>query len=148
MVKTMARCNLSQQAWQAVIDGDVEGALEIAKNVIETGMNPIEIIDQGFIEGMIAVADSFSKEEIPLSSVLMAAEAMNSALESMRPYISAVNSDSAVIEAKGIFLSKRILVAMQPLFSALKLMESTRYTWQPLLWDLERRVKNTFQRRN
>ena len=144
----MDRCNLSQQAWQAVIDGDVEGALEIAKNVIETGMNPIEIIDQGFIEGMIAVADSFSKEEIPLSSVLMAAEAMNKAVESMRPYISAVNSDSTVIEAKGIFLGKRILAAMQPLLNALKLMESTRYTWQPLLWDLERRVKNTFQRQN
>jgi trimethylamine corrinoid protein len=141
----MDRCNLSQQAWQAVIDGDVEGALEIAKNVIETGMNPIEIIDRGFIEGMIAVADSFSKEEIPLSSVLMAAEAMNRAVESMRPYISAVNSDSKVIEAKGIFLGNRILAAMQPLLNALKLMESTRYTWQPLLWDLERRVKNTFQ---
>jgi trimethylamine corrinoid protein len=78
---------LVKQAIQAVLDGDEDAAVEVANKVIAEGINPVEIINEGFTPGMSKVGDGFANEEIPLPGVLVAAEAMTKAVEIMEPHI-------------------------------------------------------------
>jgi trimethylamine corrinoid protein len=83
----VSKDELVKQAMQAVIDGDEDAAMEVANKVIAEGINPVEIINEGFTSGMTQVGDGFAKEEIPLPGVLVAAEAMTKAIEIMEPHI-------------------------------------------------------------
>jgi trimethylamine corrinoid protein len=78
---------LVNKAKQAVMEGDEEMAAEVAKQVVEEGVNPVEIINEGFTPGMTEVGDAFAREEMPLPGVLVAAEAMTKAIEIMEPHI-------------------------------------------------------------
>ena len=140
----MSKETLIKQATQAILNGDEDAALEVAHRAIEEGINPLKIIDEGFAPGMTKVADLFAKEEISLPGVLTAGEAMNSAIKIMEPHIPRQERGTVVIKKQGIFFGKRILAAMQPLSQALTLMESTHYTWPSFLWDVTRRVQDTF----
>jgi corrinoid protein of di/trimethylamine methyltransferase len=83
----MSKDALIQEAKQAVIDGDEDAAVAVAKRVIAEGINPIEVINKGLTPGMTTVGDGFANEEIPLPGVLVAAEAMTQAIEIMEPHI-------------------------------------------------------------
>ena len=85
----MSKADLIKQARQAVVDGDEDAAVVVANKVIEEGVNPIEIINEGFTPAMVEVGDAFGNEEIPLPAVLVAAEAMTQAVNIMEPHISA-----------------------------------------------------------
>jgi cobalamin-dependent methionine synthase I len=137
--------DFSERAKQVVLNGDEDAAVEVANKVIAERKNLLEIIDEGFTQGMIKVADLFANEELALTDVLIAAKAFNKAIKIMEPFIPAETVGRVVVRTKGIFLGKRILVTMQPLSKALTLMESTRYTWPPLLWHLTHRVQHTFE---
>ncbi|NIQ39693.1 MAG: dimethylamine corrinoid protein 3 [Proteobacteria bacterium] len=83
----MSKEELVKQAIQAVLDGDEDAAVDVANKVIAEGINPVEIINEGFTPGMSKVGDGFANEEIPLPGVLVAAEAMTKAIEIMEPHI-------------------------------------------------------------
>ncbi len=83
----MSKEDLIKQAIQAVLDGDEEAAADVANKVVAEGINPVEIINEGFTPGMTQVGDGFANEEIPLPGVLVAAEAMTKAIEIMEPHI-------------------------------------------------------------
>jgi corrinoid protein of di/trimethylamine methyltransferase len=83
----MSKEDLLKQAMQAVLDGDEEASVAVAKQVIAEGINPVEIIDEGLTPAMTQVGDGFANEEIPLPGVLVAAEAMTKAIEIMEPHI-------------------------------------------------------------
>lgn len=134
-----------EQAKQAVFNGDEDAAVAVANKIIAEKIDPVEMIDEGFTQGMIRVADLFANEEITLSGVLMAAQAFNRAIEIMKPFFPQETVGKVVIRAKGVFLGKRILAKMQPLSEALALMEPTRYTWPSFLWHLTHRVQNTIE---
>jgi methanogenic corrinoid protein MtbC1 len=134
-----------EQAKQAVSNGDEGAAVAVANKVIAEKIDPMAIIDQGFMQGMIQVADLFANEEMTLPGVLIAAQAFNRAIEIMEPFIPQETAEKVVIRARGVFLGKRILITMQPLSQALMLMESTRYTWPSFLWKLTHRVQNTIE---
>lgn len=85
----MSKENLIKQARQAVLDGDEEAAEAMAKKVIAEGINPVEIINEALTPAMTEVGDGFAKEEIPLPGVLIAAEAMTTAIDIMEPHIPA-----------------------------------------------------------
>jgi hypothetical protein len=135
---------LLRKAVESVRYGDKEAAIAVARDALKGGLNPLAVIDQGFGKGMAEIAELFSKEEAPLSQVLMAAEAMNCAMRILEPSIPGEDMKPVVIDKRGIFFGRRILARMAPLSEALDLMETTRYTWPPLLWDVTRRIKNTF----
>jgi trimethylamine corrinoid protein len=79
--------DLIKQAAKAVLDGDEDAAIEVANKVIAKGVNPVEIINEGFTPGMIEVGNLFSKEDLSLPEVLLAAEAMQKAIDIMEPQI-------------------------------------------------------------
>ena len=134
-----------EQAKQATLNGDEDAAVEVANKAIAERIDLLDIIDEGFTQGMIGVADLFAKEEIALPDILIAAQAFNKAIKIMEPFIPHETVGKVVIRARGVFLGKRILITMQPLSQALTLMESTRYTWPCFLWQLTHRVRNTIE---
>lgn len=115
----MSKEALIKEAKQAVIDGDEEAAVAMAKKVIEQGINPVEIINEGLTPGMTFVGDGFANEEIPLPGVLVAAEAMTKAIEIMEPHIPAEASGEktgvvviGTIEGDIHDIGKRIVATM------------------------------------
>jgi hypothetical protein len=51
----MSKDDLIKAAIQAVVAGDDEAAVDVANKVIAEGLDPIEIIGDGFAAGMIKV---------------------------------------------------------------------------------------------
>jgi len=76
------------KAMQAVLDGDEDGAVEIANRAIAEGINPVAMINEGLTPGMTQVGDLFAKEEYALPQVLLSADAMKKAIEVLEPHIS------------------------------------------------------------
>ena len=83
----MSRDDLIKAAIKAVVEGDDEAAVEVANKVIAEGLNPIDIIGEGFAEGMIKVGDLFAKEDYALPEVLLSADAMQKAMDLLYPHI-------------------------------------------------------------
>jgi trimethylamine corrinoid protein len=83
----MSRDDLIKAAIKAVVDGDDEAAIGVANKVIAEGLNPIEIIGDGFAAGMIKVGDLFAKEDYALPEVLLSADAMQKAMDLLEPHI-------------------------------------------------------------
>ncbi|MBS4025919.1 MAG: corrinoid protein [Clostridia bacterium] len=83
----MSKEELCKRAKQAIIDFDEEAAEKVAHDVIAAGINPVEVINEGFTPGMTQVGDLFNDEEVPLPYVIVAAEAMIKAINIMEPHI-------------------------------------------------------------
>ena len=83
----MSKEDLIKAAVDAVIKGDEVAAVDVANKVIAEGLNPIEIIDQGFAKAMIMVGDLFAREEYALPEVLLSAGAMQDAMDVLDPHI-------------------------------------------------------------
>ena len=83
----MSKEDLIKRAMKAVLDGDEDAAIEVANKVVAEGINVVEIINEGFMPGMTEVGDLFRKEEFSLPEVLLAAGAMQKAIDIMEPHI-------------------------------------------------------------
>jgi len=59
---------------------DQDGADELAKKALEEGIKPDEILENALIPAMANVGNKFSRKEIYVPQMLMAAKAMNSAM--------------------------------------------------------------------
>lgn len=78
--------SLNQLA-DAVFKGDFVGVKGLTQQLIESGIEPIEIINNGLIEGMNIVAPKFKAGEMFVPEVMMAARAMHTGLEMVKPLI-------------------------------------------------------------
>ena len=94
----MSREDLIKAAIKAVVEGDDDAAVDIANKVIAEGLNPMDIIGEGFAKGMIEVGDLFSKEDYALPEVLLSAGAMQKAMDLLDPHIPRLD----VKEKKGV----------------------------------------------
>ncbi len=63
-----------------------DGADELARMALEEGIKPDEILENALIPAMAVVGDRFSRKEIYVPQMLMAAKAMNSAMKHLKPY--------------------------------------------------------------
>jgi methanogenic corrinoid protein MtbC1 len=63
-----------------------DGADELAKLALESGISPSEILDNALIPAMAVVGNRFSRKEIYVPQMLMAAKAMNSAMKHLKPF--------------------------------------------------------------
>ncbi|UCC33774.1 MAG: corrinoid protein [Candidatus Bathyarchaeota archaeon] len=80
----------------AVLKYDVEGAVEIANDVIKTGFDPLKAIEQGLGEGLRIVGEKFEAEEIFLPELMIAAQAMKQSLAVLKPALAEGTSIKAV----------------------------------------------------
>ncbi len=70
---------------RAIDEGDREQAVALAKQALDDGINASEIISRGLQAGMAVVGDKYSSGEYFLPDMLMAARAMKTALEEIKP---------------------------------------------------------------
>ena len=70
---------------KAVIEGDSDGAKRLAEEAMSKGLDPVQVVEKGLSDGMKIIGEQFEKLEIFLPSVVLAADAMKSAMEVLRP---------------------------------------------------------------
>jgi len=63
-----------------------EGAFELTKSALEAGISPGEILENALIPAMSKVGQKFSRNEIFVPQMLMAAKAMSSSMIHIKPY--------------------------------------------------------------
>jgi methanogenic corrinoid protein MtbC1 len=78
---------------------DQDGADELAKRALEDGIKPDEILENALIPAMANVGDKFTRKEIYVPQMLMAAKAMNSAMVHLKPFF-----QSGETKRKGKFI--------------------------------------------
>jgi len=63
-----------------------DGADELAKQALDQGIRPEEILENALIPAMEVVGDRFTRKEIYVPQMLMAAKAMNGAMKHLKPF--------------------------------------------------------------
>ena len=76
-----------------------EGADELTRQALDNGIKPDEILENGLIPAMALVGDKFSRKEIYVPQMLMAARAMNSSMKHLKPFF-----QSGETKRKGKFI--------------------------------------------
>lgn len=92
----MSREDVLKKAINAVVDGDEDAALAAANQAIAEGIDPVEVISEGLSKGMTTVGDLFNREEISLPFVIVAADAMQKAIDVLEPHIPAEHRDEKI----------------------------------------------------
>jgi len=65
----------------AVVNFDVERAVESAKRALEMGIDPVEAIDKGLTKGLRIIGEKFEKGELFLMHIVAAAETAKRAID-------------------------------------------------------------------
>jgi 5-methyltetrahydrofolate--homocysteine methyltransferase len=72
---------------QAVINGKKDEALRLTKQAIDEDLRPAKILKEGLTAGMDVVGKKFKNNEFYVPEVLIAARAMNAAMELLEPLL-------------------------------------------------------------
>jgi trimethylamine corrinoid protein len=76
---------LFQLMAQSIIDGDADVAVDLANQAIATGVDPLDAITKGYVMGVTQVGEAFSRGDAFLPELVMAGEAMKSAVTALEP---------------------------------------------------------------
>ncbi|UCE92163.1 MAG: corrinoid protein [Methanobacteriota archaeon] len=71
----------------AVINYEMETIADLAKEVVDSGVDPLVAIEEGLAQGIKTVGEKFGKGEIFLPELVMGAEAMKAALAVLEPAV-------------------------------------------------------------
>ena len=82
---TMSNEDVIERLKNAVINYDVDCVKDIAQEVLEKGVDPIQAIDKGLAEGIKIVGKKFGDGEIFLPELIMGAETMKIAMAVLEP---------------------------------------------------------------
>ena len=83
-----------QKALQSILDTDEEAAKKIATDALEAGMDPLEMINQGFTEGIRKMGDLFERGEVFLPGLIVGSEAMTAAVKILEAALPAEQQDA------------------------------------------------------
>ena len=75
------------QIKQATIAGNMPQVIELTDLALNAGVDPEEVIQQGFIPAMEVVGDKFAAGKIYVPEMLLAARAMKAALDKVKPLL-------------------------------------------------------------
>src|SRR4030042_4228860 len=76
-----------------------DGADELAKQALDCGVKPDQILENALIPAMAIVGEQFSRKEIYVPQMLMAAKSMSSAMKHLKPFF-----QSGETKRKGKFI--------------------------------------------
>ena len=79
--------DLLKEMANAVIEGDEEKSVSLAKEALAQGLDPTKAIEKGFAEGMKEIGRRFEKLEIYLPQMILSADAMTAGVEIFRRHI-------------------------------------------------------------
>ncbi len=77
--------DIFQRMAQSIIDGDADAAVALARESLAADVDPLEAISKGFVIGVNTVGDAFGRGEAFLPELVMAGEAMKSAVATLDP---------------------------------------------------------------
>jgi corrinoid protein of di/trimethylamine methyltransferase len=81
------KIDLFEQMVEATVAGEEERCANLARQAMDEGVDPFEAIQKGFARGMHIVGDKFARLECFLPEVIVSADAMNGAVEVLKPYL-------------------------------------------------------------
>ena len=67
----MEKAKWFDKAVQAIMDTDEEAARKVASDSLEAGMDPLEMINKGFTEGIRRMGDLFERGEVFLPGLII-----------------------------------------------------------------------------
>jgi corrinoid protein of di/trimethylamine methyltransferase len=70
---------------QSIVDGAPDTAATLARNALDSGLLPLDAIDQGFVPGMAFVGEQFARRAMFLPDMMASAEAMKAAMSVLDP---------------------------------------------------------------
>jgi corrinoid protein of di/trimethylamine methyltransferase len=70
---------------QSIVDGVPDTAATLARNALDSGLLPLDAIDQGFVPGMAFVGEQFARRAMFLPDMMASAEAMKAAMSVLDP---------------------------------------------------------------
>lgn len=76
-----------------------DGVYELTKQALESGMDPNEILTGGLMQGMSVVGKKFSRNEVFVPDLLMAAKAMGAGMDQLKPAF-----ESGAAKHRGTFI--------------------------------------------
>ena len=82
---------------QSIIDGEAEEAENLAKQALELGIDPMEAINRGFVVGVDQVGDRYSCGDAFLPELVMAGEAMKTAVNVLEPEMAKMGSERKML---------------------------------------------------
>jgi len=88
---------LFKQMAQSIIDGEEEIAADLAKQALEAGIDPLQVITEGYMLGVNEVGDSFACGQAFLPELVMAGEAMKSAIAVLEPAMKASGTQRQIL---------------------------------------------------
>jgi trimethylamine corrinoid protein len=72
----MAKEEIFEAAQKAIVESDADRATELAQRGLAEGLDPMELMNRGFIPGINRVGELFEVGKLFLPGIIMAAEAM------------------------------------------------------------------------
>ena len=72
---------------EAVINGKLPVATQLTQEMLDAGVAPGDIVNEGLIPGMLVVGDRFRNNEFYVPEVLIAARAMKGAMALVKPHL-------------------------------------------------------------
>jgi len=87
--KRMSEEEIIDELKNAVVNYDEEGVKRLANEVIEKGIDPLKVIQDGLIKGINEVGEKFGAKEIFLSELMIAAEACLAGMDLLKPRVTA-----------------------------------------------------------
>ena len=79
--------------FDAVVNGEEETALEQLRKLLDSGMEPLKIVDDILIPAINAVGEKFEKKEFFLPQLMFGASAMRKAMDHLKPLLLKSRSD-------------------------------------------------------
>ncbi len=83
----MLKEDLINKIMEAIVNLQLEEALEYAKKAVDVGVDPQEIISNSIVKGMEIVGEKFEKGEYFLSELIAAGEIGKQIIELLNPFI-------------------------------------------------------------
>ena len=69
----------------SIIDGDSDEAVSLANQSVSAGIDPLDAITKGYVVGVNTVGEAFGRGDAFLPELVMAGEAMKSAVATLEP---------------------------------------------------------------
>lgn len=76
---------------QAILEGKRNDAVALTQKLVDAGVTPKQILDEGLIAGMSVAGEKFKNGEYFVPEILVAARAMKAAMEILRPLLVATD---------------------------------------------------------
>jgi len=79
--------DIYQKLTAAVLEGEEDSVFDATSALLENGVNPLEIINQGLIGAMDEVGQLFKEGELFVPEVMMAAQTVSAAIDRLKPLL-------------------------------------------------------------